>query len=121
MNKYLLIISGLFLMIFGSLNILAQDNSSKSKKIIITKKGTPITVPQPPYPVEAMEKKLNSKVKVQVTIDETGNVIVAKAISGHRLLRPAAEKVAMEAKFTPSLSEDKPVKVTAVLVYNFVY
>lgn len=121
MSKYFLIIGGLFVLIFGSLNISAQDDSSKSKKPSLTKIGSPISIPQPPYPIEALDKKLNGKVKVQVTIDEIGNVIAAKAVSGRSLFRPAAEKAAMEAKFTPSLADEKPVQVTSFIVYNFVY
>ncbi len=108
-------------MIFGSLNISAQEKSPKFPKGSVVKKGTPISIPQPPYPDEARPKKVSGKVKVQVLVDESGNVISAKAISGNALLRPASEKAAMEAKFTPTLVDEKPAQVSAVLVYNFVY
>jgi outer membrane biosynthesis protein TonB len=38
-----------------------------------------------------------------VTIDETGNVISAKAVSGHPMLKIEAEKAARDAKFNPTL------------------
>jgi len=57
---------------------------------------------------------------VQVTIDENGNVISASAVSGHPLLRQAAEQAARQAVFKPTLLSDQPVKVTGVIVYNFV-
>jgi TonB family protein len=57
---------------------------------------------------------------VEVTIDENGNVISAKAVSGHPLLQSAAVAAARLAKFKPTLLEGKPVKVIGVIVYSFV-
>jgi protein TonB len=59
-------------------------------------------------------------VTVQVTIDESGNVVAAQAVSGHPLLQAAAVAAARQAKFSPTLLSGKPVKVTGVLTYNFV-
>jgi outer membrane biosynthesis protein TonB len=52
-------------------------------------------------------------------IDGEGNIIEATAISGHPLLRAAAQAAAKEAKFTPTRLNGEPVAVTGVLVYNF--
>jgi len=57
---------------------------------------------------------------VQVTIDEQGNIVSASAVSGHPLLRQAAEQAARQAQFAPTLLEGVPVKITGVIVYNFV-
>ncbi|MGH9821291.1 MAG: TonB family protein [Pyrinomonadaceae bacterium] len=76
-------------------------------------------LPIPVYPAVATALNLQGKVDVQVTIDESGKVISAKAASGHPLLRPAAEKAAWGARFTPTLLSKVPVKVTGVIVYNF--
>jgi protein TonB len=59
-------------------------------------------------------------VAVQVVVDEQGNVLSARAISGHPLLRAASEAAAREAKFTPTKLSGKPVKVSGVINYNFV-
>ena len=59
------------------------------------------------------------KVDVQVFIDETGRVLSANAVSGHPLLRNAAEQAARNARFTPTYLSKVPVKVTGVIVYNF--
>lgn len=120
MNKYFLIISGLFLLLFGSLNISAQGKASpEPDKKDVVMAGKPISMPLPPYPKKARPEMASGAVEVQVTINETGKVIAAKAISGHSLLRSAAEKAALKAKFTPTLTGGKPVKASAVLVYNF--
>ncbi|HEX8290393.1 MAG TPA: TonB family protein, partial [Pyrinomonadaceae bacterium] len=59
-------------------------------------------------------------VVVQVTVDETGGVTSAKAVSGHPLLQAAAVAAAKQAKFSPTLLSGKPVKVSGMLIYNFV-
>lgn len=81
--------------------------------------GNAVSLPKPAYPAAARAVNANGKINVQVTIDETGNVITAKAVSGHPLLRQAAEKAALKAKFTPSLLSGNPIKVTGVITYDF--
>ncbi|MEO7673923.1 MAG: energy transducer TonB [Pyrinomonadaceae bacterium] len=58
-------------------------------------------------------------VSVQITINENGEVESALGISDP-LLRTAAVEAAKEAKFSPTLLSGNPVKVTGVIVYNFV-
>ncbi|HBR56963.1 MAG TPA: energy transducer TonB, partial [Blastocatellia bacterium] len=58
-------------------------------------------------------------VDVQVMIDEAGGVVSAKAVNGHPILRNAAEKAALNAKFDPTTLNGMPVKVTGVIVYRF--
>ena len=81
--------------------------------------GKATYLPKPPYPAAAITMRVEGKVDVQVTIDETGKVISARAASGNPLLRQAAEDAAWKAKFTPTLLSKVPVKVTGVIVYNF--
>jgi protein TonB len=59
-------------------------------------------------------------VTVQITVDEGGRVVSASAVSGHPLLRAAAEGAARQARFSPTLLSGQPVKVTGVITYNFV-
>lgn len=82
--------------------------------------GKTTSLPKPAYPAAARAVKASGAVNVQVTIDEQGNVISASAISGHPLLRQAAENAAREAKFSPTILQGNPVKVTGIIVYNFV-
>jgi protein TonB len=53
-------------------------------------------------------------------VDEDGNVISAKAVSGPPLLQGASEEAARGAKFSPTIICDHPVKVSGVITYNFV-
>lgn len=75
---------------------------------------------KPEYPEAARAVKASGAVNVQVTIDEQGNVISASAVSGHPLLRKASEDAAKKSKFSPTMLEGVPVKVTGIVIYNFV-
>ncbi|OLE55994.1 MAG: hypothetical protein AUG51_00255 [Acidobacteria bacterium 13_1_20CM_3_53_8] len=82
--------------------------------------GKAISLPKPAYPPVARAAHATGTVVVQVTIDEEGNVIFARAVSGHPLLQQAAVQAARQAKFAPTRLSGQPVKVRGVLVYNFV-
>lgn len=81
--------------------------------------GFAINLPKPTYSAAARAINLTGTVNVQVSIDETGNVVSAKAISGHMLFMRDAEQAARKAKFKPTYLGDQAVKVTGVIVYNF--
>ncbi|HEV8429502.1 MAG TPA: TonB family protein [Pyrinomonadaceae bacterium] len=78
-----------------------------------------LSLPRPNYPPMAKQIHLQGMVTVQVMIDETGKVISAKA-TGHPLLVPEAQKAAMQARFSPTIIGETPVKVSGVITYNFV-
>ena len=82
--------------------------------------GKAINLVKPPYPAAARAVQASGAVNVQVTIDERGNVISAAAVSGHPLLRASAVQAARASKFSPTQLSGQPVKVTGVIVYNFV-
>ena len=81
--------------------------------------GKATYLPKPPYPAPAKAVGAEGIVNVQVTIDEKGNVISSKAVSGHPLLRGAAEAAASRARFSTTLLTGVPVKVTGIIVFNF--
>lgn len=82
--------------------------------------GKAISKPAPPYPPIAKAARASGTVTVQVTVDESGDVVSAKAVSGHPLLQNSAAQAARQAKFTPTKLGGIAVKVTGVLTYNFV-
>ncbi|HET6890960.1 MAG TPA: energy transducer TonB [Pyrinomonadaceae bacterium] len=82
--------------------------------------GKAISLPKPPYPAIARQAHASGTVVVQVTIDENGNVISARAVSGHPLLQAVAVGAARQARFSPTKLSGQPVKVTGVITYNFV-
>ncbi len=81
--------------------------------------GKAISLPKPVYPRAARAVKAQGAVTVQITIGENGEVESASAVSGHPLLRAAAVEAAQGAKFSPTLLSGAPVKVSGVVVYNF--
>ena len=75
---------------------------------------------KPKYPDAARAARISGTVEVRVLIDETGKVISARAISGPPELRQASEDAAWASEFAPVTLAGQPVKVTGVIVYNFV-
>ena len=78
-----------------------------------------INLPTPTYPPIARQVRAAGQVSVQVLVDENGNVTSARAVSGHPLLRPAAEAAARQARIAPVRVGDRNVRSTGVLLYNF--
>lgn len=81
--------------------------------------GQATSLPQPPYPMIAKQAGVQGRVGVQVLIDEKGNVISATAIDGHPMLRLAAQRAALQAKFSPTTLGGLPVRVSGVITYDF--
>lgn len=81
--------------------------------------GKAIEMPKPAYPAIAKAANATGTVVVQVTVDESGNVTSARAISGHPLLQASAVQAARQARFSPTIISGKPVKVTGTLSYSF--
>jgi len=81
--------------------------------------GKAVSLPQPEFPAIAKSARASGSVTVEITVDETGNVIAAHAVSGHPLLQAAAVRAARQATFSPTRLNGEPVKVAGVLIYNF--
>jgi TonB family protein len=79
-----------------------------------------VDLPSPAYPKAARAVRASGAVTVQVLIDENGNIEYAGAVSGHPLLRAAAVEAAKNARFSPTMINGTPIKVSGVLTYNFV-
>ena len=82
--------------------------------------GKAVHLVTPPYPAIARSAHASGAVQVQVLIDENGNVVSARAVSGHPLLQAAAVAAARASRFTPTKLSGQPVKVNGVIIYNFV-
>jgi TonB family protein len=82
--------------------------------------GKATSLPKPAYPAIARAARASGTVTVQVTVDESGKVISARAVGGHPLLQQSAVQAAYGARFSPTQLSGQPVKVTGVITYNFV-
>jgi len=99
-----------------------EEKTQKPKTTIVTGgvvNGKAKFLPKPIYPAAAKSVKATGAVNVQVMIDETGNVVSAKAVDGHPLLRMEADKAERNAKFSPTLLTGQAVKVSGIIVYKF--
>ncbi|HEV3467811.1 MAG TPA: TonB family protein [Pyrinomonadaceae bacterium] len=74
----------------------------------------------PDYPPAARAQRVSGAVVVDVTVSEEGKVLEAEAVCGHPLLRGAAVDAARAWRFSPTLLDGKPVKVTGTVTINFV-
>ncbi|MEO7506910.1 MAG: tetratricopeptide repeat protein [Pyrinomonadaceae bacterium] len=77
--------------------------------------GKAIKLAKPSYP----RVGARGFVVVTVTIDETGKVIEAKGECGIRGFFSASEEAARRSKFTPTLLNGIPVRVSGTILYNF--
>jgi len=112
----------IFSVLLFSLVFCVANNFAQQIEIKIVVGGESVkanNVVTPEYPPAARAVRAAGKVEVKVTIDEAGNIVSAKAVSGHPLLREASVKAAQESTFVPVSVDGKPVKAEGSLVYNF--
>jgi TonB family protein len=68
------------------------------------------------YPEEAKRRDIQGEVSVEITVNENGEVIDARAVSGNDALRQAAVHAARQFRF----SNNRKTTVAATLTFNFV-
>jgi TonB family protein len=81
--------------------------------------GKAINKVQPVYPPIAKAAGAEGTVRVEVTVDEQGNVASANALDGHPLLRQAAVDAARQWAFSPTKLQGQPVKIRGFITFNF--
>jgi protein TonB len=75
--------------------------------------------PAPIYPTLANQAHVHGMVIIDAIIDEHGNVVQEKVISGHPLLVQAALKAVMERKYEPTILDGAPTPVDLRVEVNF--
>jgi TonB family protein len=73
-----------------------------------------ISLPLPVYPPAAKAARAQGPVVVKITVDPSGKVIATDTVSGHALLRGAADLAARQATFKPAAKNRE-----GILIYNF--
>ena len=68
------------------------------------------------YPAEAKRRDIQGEVSVEIRVNDNGEVIDAKAVSGNEALRQAAVDAAKQFRFT----NNRKTTVGATLTFNFV-
>jgi protein TonB len=74
---------------------------------------------QPVYPEEARRNRIEGSVVMQAIIDENGNVIELKLVSGDPQLASAALDAVRKWKYRPYLLNSKPVQLETLVTVNF--
>ena len=93
----------------------------KPEKFLEVVNGKAVKLVQPPYPRPALGSRISGRVYVAVRIDEAGAVVATTPVcGGHPLLNGAGVEAARASKFTPTLLAGTPVKVTGLIIYNFI-
>src|SRR5262245_1482152 len=82
-------------------------------------KGRATRKVQPAYPEIARTASAKGAVLVQITINESGEVINAQIIRGHPMFNDVALQAAKQWRFKPAELSGKPVKAQGVLTFNF--
>lgn len=82
--------------------------------------GKALSLPKPSFPSEARDKGISGTVLIKVMIGEDGSVLSAKGFCGDTIFFPVAEAAARAARFTPTILNGEPVKVSGFITYNFV-
>jgi hypothetical protein len=82
--------------------------------------GKALSLPKPSYPAAGTAVNAHGAVTVSVTIDERGCVTDAEAKSGNPLLIAGSVAAARASVFAPVLLSGEPVRVTGVIVYNYI-
>ena len=75
--------------------------------------------PLPPYPPIAKVAHAQGTVTVEILVSKAGDVICARSISGHPLLRAVAVAAALKWKFEPIETSGNPAKVVGTVAINF--
>jgi TonB family protein len=95
-----------------------HDADISSVRIVSTDKK-PTTVVKPIYPEAAKKAGVQGLVVLDIVIGRTGEVEMARAISGPKKLRSAAAEAVKQWKWEPFLLNEKPIQVRTQVVVNF--
>jgi len=76
--------------------------------------------PPPEYPALARQARIQGQVQVDAVLDEQGNVIEMKVVSGPPLLYQAALDALKKWKYEPTYLNDQPIAVQMIVNVTFV-
>ena len=76
-------------------------------------------LPQPKYTATAKAAGISGEVRIVVTIEPSGKVVEAEAVSGHPVLLPSAIEAARRAEFYSFNFDGPPAVAKGILVYQF--
>ena len=98
----------------------AQTTSKKDENIVSTGSlsGRERKRVMPTYPATAKAAGVEGVVRVFVLVDEKGKVIVISS-QGHQMLKQAAEEAARKWTFPPTMVDERLVRLSGYIDFNF--
>lgn len=78
-----------------------------------------IVIVQPEYPPLAREAHIQGQVRIDAVLDEQGNVVEMKVVSGPPLLYQAALDALKKWKYEPTYLNDQPIAVQMIVTITF--
>ncbi len=79
----------------------------------------PIVQVRPEYPSLARQARIQGQVQIDAILDEQGNVIEMKVVSGPPLLYQAAVEALKKWKYEPTYLNDQPIAVQMIVTITF--
>jgi len=78
-----------------------------------------IVIVQPEYPALARQTHIQGQVRIDAVLDEQGNVVEMKVVSGPPMLYKAALDALTKWKYEPTYLNDRPIAVQLIVTINF--
>jgi periplasmic protein TonB len=79
----------------------------------------PIVQTRPEYPVLARQARVQGQVQIDAVLDEQGNVVEMRIVSGPPLLYQAALDALKKWKYEPTYLNDRPIAVQMIVTVTF--
>ena len=82
--------------------------------------GCPTSMPKPYYPETARRNRLRSVVTISAVVDEAGDVVYARMVSGNAIFRQSALAAAYASTYQPKMiCGERKIKFRWRITYNF--
>jgi protein TonB len=81
--------------------------------------GYLLSAPKPDYPGLARIAHIGGPVVLQAVVGKNGSVLATHVLSGHRLLRGAAQDAVRQWRFKPYMMDGHPVEVSTIVTVRF--
>jgi TonB family protein len=112
-------------LLFSSFAFAQSPDAAQQKAPVVIRQSTEMLVNSamkritPEYPAKARAQNISGEAEIEIKIDEAGNVISTKPVSGQQFLMDAAMKALKEWKFRPTQFKGAPVQVIGTMVFTF--
>ena len=111
------------------INSISLENSNKEASVSFFESGVvnegylnsmASDLGRPSYPQDARNERAQGSVLVEIEINEKGELLSAKAVSGNRRLWGSAESAVRKSKFKPTTGCGRPLRIKGTIFYNFI-